>query len=306
MSDINDIIIIGGGPAGLTAGLYAARARLKTMLIERAVLGGQIVNSERVENYPGFPDGISGFDLIELMRRQAERFELGIRYAEVLGIELRDADKVVKTSDGDHVARAVIIAGGAKLQRLGVPGEERLVGRGVSYCATCDGPFFKGQAVAVIGGGDSAIEEALVLARFASVVYVIHRRNQLRASKILQERAFGNPQIEFIWDTVVEQILGDDRLTGITIRNIKTGEVSDLSVSGTFVYVGQRPNSGFLGGAVPLDEQGRILTDERLQTGVKGLFAAGDIRHNSPRQVITAAGDGATAAVFAERFLLGQ
>ena len=306
MSNTYDVIIIGGGPAGLSAGLYTSRARLKTLLIEKAIVGGQITNAERVENYPGFPDGISGFDLGELMRRQAESFGLEINYAEALGIELRDSEKVVKTSDGDYIGRAVIVAGGATLQRLGVPGEEKLTGRGVSYCATCDGPFFKDRVVAAVGGGDSAVEEGLLLTRFASRVIVIHRRDQLRASKILQERAFANKKMEFLWDSLVEDIQGENKVTMIKIRNVKTGQTTALEVSAVFIYVGQRPNTDYLKGLVPLDEKGCIIINERMETQIKGIFAAGDIRQNSPRQVITAAGDGVTAALSSEKFLGGQ
>ena len=306
MSNTYDVIIIGGGPAGLSAGLYTSRARLKTLLIEKAIVGGQITNAERVENYPGFPDGISGFDLGELMRRQAESFGLEINYAEALGIELRDSEKVVKTSDGDYIGRAVIVAGGATLQRLGVPGEEKLTGRGVSYCATCDGPFFKDRVVAAVGGGDSAVEEGLLLTRFASRVIVIHRRHQLRASKILQERAFANKKMEFLWDSLVEGIQGENKVTMIKIRNVKTGQTTALEVSAVFIYVGQRPNTDYLKGLVPLDEKGCIIINERMETQIKGIFAAGDIRQNSPRQVITAAGDGVTAALSSEKFLGGQ
>jgi len=306
MSNTYDVIIIGGGPAGLSAGLYTSRARLKTLLIEKAIVGGQITNAERVENYPGFPDGISGFDLGELMRRQAESFGLEIKYAAALGIELRGSEKVVKTSDGDYIGRAVIIAGGATLQRLGVPGEEKLTGRGVSYCATCDGPFFKDRVVAAVGGGDSAVEEGLLLTRFASRVILIHRRHQLRASKILQERAFANKKMEFLWDSVVEDIQGANKVTTIKIRNVKTGQTTALEVSAVFIYVGQRPNTDYLKGLVPLDEKGCIIINERMETKIKGIFAAGDIRQNSPRQVITAAGDGVTAALSSEKFLGGQ
>jgi len=306
MSNTYDVIIIGGGPAGLSAGLYTSRARLKTLLIEKAIVGGQITNAERVENYPGFPDGISGFELGELMRRQAESFGLEINYAEALGIELRGSEKVVKTSDGDYIGRAVIVAGGATLQRLGVPGEEKLTGKGVSYCATCDGPFFKDRVVATVGGGDSAVEEGLLLTRFASRVIVIHRRDQLRASRILQERAFANKKMEFLWDSVVEDIQGENKITTIKIRNVKTGQTTALEVSAVFIYVGQRPNTDYLKGLVPLDEKGCIIINERMETQIKGIFAAGDIRQNSPRQVITAAGDGVTAALSSEKFLGGQ
>jgi thioredoxin reductase (NADPH) len=306
MSNTYDVTIIGGGPAGLSAGLYTSRARLKTLLIEKAIVGGQITNAERVENYPGFPDGISGFELGELMRRQAESFGLEIKYAEALGLELRGSEKVVKTSDGDYIGRAVIIAGGATLQRLNVPGEEKLTGRGVSYCATCDGPFFKDRVVAAVGGGDSAVEEGLLLTRFASRVILIHRRDQLRASKILQERALANQKMEFLWDSVVEDIQGENKVTTIRVRNVKTGRTTALEVSAVFIYVGQRPNTDYLRGLVPLDEKGCIIINERMETKIKGIFAAGDIRQNSPRQVITAAGDGVTAALSSEKFLGGQ
>ena len=306
MSVTYDVIIIGGGPAGLSAGLYASRAAFKTLLLEKSILGGQITNSEHVENYPGFPDGVSGFDLGELMRAQAEKFGLEIRYTEVQSVDLSGSIKKLSTTEGEYQAKAVIIAAGAALQRLGVPGEEKLTGRGVSYCATCDGPFFKERVVAVIGGGDSAIEEALVLTKFASKVIVIHRRDQLRASKILQQRAFSNKKIEFLWDTVADEILGNDKVTGLKVRNVKDGRVSTLEASAVFIYVGQLPNTDYLKRTIPLNEKGNIITNDRMETEVKGVFAAGDIRHNSSRQVITAAGDGATAALSAEKYLNEQ
>jgi len=306
MSSDYDVIIIGGGPAGLSAGLYTSRAGLKTLLIEKGIMGGQITSAEMVENYPGFPDGISGFDLSDNMYRQASRFGIGIVSCEVTGVDLGERNKVIKTGEGDYTARAVIIAGGAELQRLGVPGEEFLTGKGVSYCATCDGAFFRDKAMAVIGGGDSAVEEAILLTRFASKVIIIHRRDQLRASKIAQQRAFANEKIEFVWDTVVEGIIGDERVTGLNVRNVKTNEISTIEVSAAFIYVGQKPNTGYLNGTVPLDEEGRVITNERMETEVSGVFAAGDIRHHSARQVITAAGDGATAALSAERYLIQQ
>lgn len=303
MSSAYDVIIIGGGPAGLSAGLYTSRAGLKTLLVEKGMVGGQITNAELVENYPGFPDGISGFDLGDSIHRQATRFGLETVSADVTGVEFGGLEKLIKTSEGDYTARAVIIAGGAALQRLGVPGEEDLTGRGVSYCATCDGAFFRDKAVAVIGGGDSAVEEALLLTRFVSKVLIIHRRDQLRASKIVQERAFANDKIEFMWDTVVDGITGDDRVTGLNVRNVKTNQTSTIEVAAAFIYVGQRPNTEYLKGIIPLDEEGRIITNERMETEVSGVFAAGDIRKHSARQVITAAGDGATAALSAEKYL---
>jgi len=306
MSSDFDVIIIGGGPAGLSAGLYTSRAGFKTLLIEKAMIGGQITNAELVENYPGFTDGISGFDLSDSIHRQATKFGLDTVSAEVTGVELGERNKLVQTSEGDYTARAVIIAGGAELQRLGVPREEEMTGKGVSYCATCDGAFFRDKAVAVIGGGDSAVEEAILLTRFASKVIVIHRRDQLRASQTAQRRAFANDKIEFVWDTVVDSITGDDRVTGLDLRNVKTNQTSTIEVSAAFIYVGQRPNTGYLEGILPLDEEGRIVTNESMETEVSGVFAAGDIRKNSARQVITAAGDGATAALSAEKYLSGQ
>jgi len=302
----SDVIIIGGGPAGLSAGLYASRARLRTLLIEKGILGGQITNAALVENYPGFPNGISGHELGELMHRQAIKYGLETLAAKALGIDVREHEKVIETTEGEYTAKAVILAGGAELKRLGVPGEERLSGKGVSYCATCDGPLFKEQVVAVIGGGDSAVEEGMLLTRFTSKVILIHRRDQLRASRLLQERAFTNKKMAFLWDTVVEEILGDERVTGLSVRNVKTGMTSTLEVSAAFVYVGQRPNTDYLGGLIPLDEQERIPTDQRMETEIRGLFAAGDIRKNSSQQAIAAAGEGATAALAAEKFLSEQ
>lgn len=301
-----DVIIIGGGPAGLSAGLYAARASLSTLLIEKGILGGQIANVEHVENYPGFPEGISGFQLGQAMHQQATKYGLETVAAEVTAIELGKKGKVVKTTEGEYLAKVLIMATGAEPNRLGVPGEERLLGHGVSYCATCDGPLFRDKVVAVIGGGDSAVEEALILTRFASRVILIHRRDQLRAAKLFQQRAFANQKMEFLWDTVVEEILGDDKVKGLSLRNVKTGERSTLEVSGVFIYVGLHPNTEFLRGLLRLDAQGHIVTNEEMQTEVAGIFAAGDIRQNSPRQVITAAGDGATASLSAEKFLSEQ
>ena len=306
MARVYDVIIIGGGPAGLSAGLYASRARLSTLLIEKAIFGGQIANAAHVENYPGFPDGISGLELSELMYQQAMKYGLQTLSAAVTAIELSANGKVVRTSEGEYLAKAVIIAGGAEPNRLGVPGEERLLGKGVSYCATCDGPLFRDQVVAVVGGGDSAVEEALVLTRFASKVILIHRRDQLRASRLHQERAFANEKMEFLWDTVVEEILGQDKVEGLSLRNVKTGERSTLKVSGGFIYVGLHPNTEFVKGLISLDSEGHIPTNEEMETEIAGIFAAGDIRQNSPRQAITAAGDGATAALSAERFLNEQ
>lgn len=298
-----DVLIIGGGPAGLSAGIYASRARLRTMLIEKGMFGGLIANAELVENYPGFPEGISGFDIGERMYQQASRFGLETLSAEVTGADLLNETKAIRTTEGDFSARAVIIASGAERRRLGVPGEDIFINRGVSYCATCDGALFRDRTVAVVGGGDSAVEEAIFLTRFASKVFIIHRRNQLRASKTAQERALSHKKIDPVWNTVVEEIKGINKVSELIVRNVKTGEVSQIHAEGVFVYVGQIPNTGFLEGQIPLDREGYIITDDRMGTQIKGIYAAGDIRKNSSRQVITAAGDGATAAISAEKFL---
>lgn len=305
MDERYELIIIGGGPAGLTAGLYASRARLSTLLIEKGIMGGQITNAELVENYPGFPQGISGFELGQLMHQQATKYGLETFIAEVSGVEFAEAIKVIHTSEGTYQAKAVIIAGGSEHGKLGIPGEERLLGKGVSYCATCDGALFRDQRVAVLGGGDAAITEALFLTRFASKVMVIHRRDQLRASKILQEKAFASPKIDFFWDTVVEEIIGDGEVRELRLRNVKNGKRFTLAASGVFIYVGLKPNTDYLKDILPLDEAGHILVNPLMETKIPGVFAAGDICHNSARQAITAAGSGATAALSAERFIRG-
>lgn len=300
-----DLIIIGGGPAGLTAGLYAARGRLTTLLIEKGVIGGQITNAALVENFPGFPQGISGFELGQLLHQQATKYGLETISAEVTGVEFDKATKVVRTGQGEYRAKAVIIAGGSELRKLGVPGEERLLGRGVSYCATCDGAFFRDKMVAVLGGGDAAITEAIHLTNFASKVTVVHRRDELRASKILQEKAFADPKMDFLWDSVVEEIIGDDLVEGLKVRNVKSGENSTLEASGVFIYVGLKPNTDYLKDILKLDDKGHILVNTMMETGLEGVFAAGDVRHDSARQAVTATGDGATAALSAERFVRG-
>ena len=298
-----EVIIVGGGPAGLTAGIYTARARLRSLLIEKGLVGGQIINAERLDNYPGFPEGISGFELGELMHQQATKYGLETIIAEVTGIKLQDKQKVVETTDGNFVARAVIIAGGSRRQKLGIPGEEEFTGQGVSYCATCDAAFFRELPIAVVGGGNAAITEALHLAKFASRVTVIHRRDQLRATRMLQEKAFSEPKMEFLWNTVVEKIEGGDLVNRIKLRQVKTGEESTLDISGIFISVGLSPNTDYLKGILPLDDHGAIITSNTMETEIAGIFAAGDIRQNSVRQAIAAAGDGATAAINAEKFL---
>ena len=297
-----EVIIIGGGPGGLTAGLYASRAGLKTLLVERGLFGGQIVNAQHVENYPGFPDGISGFDLASLMHRQATKYGLETVTAEVTGLK-RGRTCDVLTSDGDFEAEAIIIASGSEYTKLGVSGEEKLVGRGVSYCATCDGFLFRDREVAVVGGGDTAITDALELSQHASQVYVIHRRDQLRAGQVLQQRAFADPKMKFIWDTIVEDITGEETVSGLKLRNVKSGEISTLRMDGVFVAVGLKPNSQCCADVVDSDETGHIITDELMATSVPGIFAIGDIRRNSVRQVSSAVGDGATAAISAFKYL---
>ena len=298
-----DVIIIGGGPAGLSAGIYTSRARLNSLLIERGVVGGQIADAEMVENYAGFAEGVSGVELGQLMQRQAAKYGLNITIAEVTGLELKKDKKVVKTTKGDFTAKAVIIASGSERGKLGAPGERELTGKGVSYCATCDAPFFKEKPVAVVGGGDVAITEALHLAKFSSKVILIHRRDRLRATRILEERARAEPKIEFLWDTVVEKIEGEDVVKKLILRQVKTGKKSTLDVAGVFIATGFKPNTDYLKGFLPLDKTGFIKTNDRMETKIPGIFAIGDIRLNSARQAITAAGDGATAAVFAEIFI---
>jgi len=300
-----DVIIIGGGPAGLSAGIYTSRACLSSLLIEKGAIGGMIINAKLVENYPGFTDGISGIDLTEAMHRQATMFGLETVAAEVTGVMVDGKNKVVKTSQGDFTAKAVIIAGGSERQKLGVPGEAEYTGKGVSYCATCDGAFFRDKVVAVVGGGNAAVTEALELTKFASKIIVIHRRNELRATKVVQEKAFAEKKIGFLWDSAVETIMGNTFVNKIRVRNLKTGNQSILSVDGVFVNVGSQPSTGYLKGVLALDANGAIVINDRMETSVPGIFAAGDIRSNSIRQVIGAAGDGAMAAVNAGKYISG-
>ena len=299
-----DVVIVGGGPAGLSAGIYTARARLNGLLVERGVVGGQIINTEWVENYPGI-ESVGGIGLTEIMHKQAAKFGLETVIAEVTGIEIIDDRKLVKTTKGDFIANAVIITGGSERQKLGIPGEAEYTGKGVSYCATCDGAFFRDKPVAVVGGGNAAITEALELTKFASKITVIHRRDELRATKILQEKAFAEPKIEVLWDTVIDEITGETFVGKLKVHNVKTDEKSDLDVSGVFMAVGFKPNTGYLEGVVKLDSIGSVVVSDKMETGVPGIYAAGDIRSNSIRQVIAAAGDGAVAAVNVERYISG-
>lgn len=298
-----DVVIVGGGPGGLTAGLYTARAGLNSLLLDKGIFGGQITYAEHVENFTGFPDGISGMDLGEKMHLQAKKQGLNTLNAEVIGLEIQGILKIVKTTEGDFTGKTVILAGGALKRKLGAEGEGRLLGRGVSYCAVCDGAFFQGRRLAVIGGGDTAITEALHLTHFASKVTIIHRRDQLRATRVLQEKVKLDPKIDFIWDSAVTAIEGVDNVERIKLQNVKTGQISEKEVDGVFVAVGTLPDTEYLKNIVPLDDQGYIITNEKMETPVPGVLAAGDIRHNSARQAITAAGDGATAAVYAQKYL---
>ena len=300
---MHDLIIIGAGPAGLTAGLYAARGRLNALLLERLAPGGQVLTTDWVENYPGFPEGISGFELMEKMKTQAEHFDLPIRMEEVIELELRPEKKVVITHKERLEAKALILTLGATPKKLGIEGEELLIGKGVSYCATCDGPFYRDQEVAVIGGGDTALEEALFLTRFAGRIHLAHRRDKLRAVKLLQDRAMAEEKIEFIWDTVPVRILGERGVEGIELKNVKTGEIARKEVQGVFVFIGTQPNTDVINGMVKQNENGFVITDEKMETSIPGVFAAGDIRSKVLRQVSTAVGDGANAAFFAERFI---
>lgn len=297
-----EVIIIGGGPAGLTAGLYTSRAGLKSLLIERGIFGGQLVNATLVENYPGFPQGISGLELGSLMHQQAIKYGLEVVTAETTGLA-QGQPYSVSTTEGSLEAEAIIIAAGSEYRKLGVIGEERLAGHGVSYCATCDGFLFRDREVAVVGGGDTAITDALELSRHAKKVYVIHRRDQLRAGQVLQQRAFAQPRLEFIWSTVVEEVLGDKVVEELKLRNVKTGQQSNLKVNGVFVAVGLMPNSQQFFNILELDDAGYVITDETMVTSAPGIFAAGDIRRNSARQVAAAVGDGATAAMSAFKYI---
>jgi thioredoxin reductase (NADPH) len=304
MSEIYDMIIVGGGPAGLTAGLYAARARLKTILLEQMGFGGQLLTYEKVENYPGFPEGVSAFGLGELISAQALRFGLETRNAEVVSLELEESVKTVRLANGTLRARSIIIASGASPNKLGVKGETEFTGRGVSYCAVCDAPFYRGQEVAVVGGGDTAIEEALYLTKFARRVHVIHRRERLRATEVIQESARENGAITFLLNTVVSSIEGDPTgVQGLLLRDAAGGVESRLDVSGIFVFVGLQPNTGFIPLCVKRDALGFLSTDQEMATSVPGVFAAGDVRVKELRQIVTAVGDGATAAFSAGKYV---
>ena len=298
-----DIAIIGGGPTGLAAGLYAGRALRTTVLWERLMIGGQIASAGLVENYPGFADGLEGVDLALRMHAQAERFGVETKYEAVTDLRRDGSCYVLESASGAYRATAVIVTAGGEPNKLGVPGETEFTGRGVWYCATCDAAFFPNLPVAVVGGGDAALDEALFTTRYASKVYVIHRRDRLRASKTLQERAAAEPKIEFIWDTVVERVHGDEAVASLGLRHVRSGEASELAVSALFIFIGQTPNSGLLAELVPLDAGGHAYVNLRMETELPGLYAAGDVRIDAAKQVVSASGDGATAAIAADHYI---
>ena len=297
-----EVIIIGGGPAGLTAGLYTSRSRFSTLLIESGLFGGQMITTDLIENYPGFPEGITGSELGRLMEEQAKRFGMETVAEEVTEVSLQGDRKAVKTHGANYLCEALIICTGAEYRKLGIPGEKEFMGKGVSFCSTCDGAFFKNSRIVVVGGGDSALTEAIFLTKFAKEVTIIHRRDALRGTKIYQERTFANPKIKFLWNSIVEEIKGDKTVQSILVKNVKTNEVKVFETEGVFLFVGLSPRTEFLKGLVKADEGGYLVTDEKCETSLKGIFAAGDCRKHLLRQIATAVGDGATAAFAVEKY----
>jgi thioredoxin reductase (NADPH) len=300
---VYDVIIIGGGPSGLTAGLYCSRAMLKTMLLERAGCGGQTASADFIENYPAIEEGIAGFELAMKIEAQAKKFGLEVVYEEARIVTDEGSIKTVLTADKSYKCKTVIISSGADHRHLGVPSETEFIGKGVSYCATCDGPFYKDKRVMVVGGGDSAVQEALFLTRFASKVIVAHRRDKLRATAILQQRALANPKIELLFETTVTSIDGVDKVQSVALKNVKTNAISSLPVDGVFIYVGLSPNTDFVRDVISLDPSGYVITDDHMKTSVNGIYACGDVRKKLLRQVVTATGDGATAAFAAQEYI---
>ena len=303
----NKVLIIGSGPAGLTAALYAARANLEPLVVRGLQPGGLIATTNEVENYPGFVDGVGGYDLAENMEKQAARFGAQSMDTLITGIDASQRPFVLSTDSGETLtADTIIVSTGASPRKLGVPGEDRLANRGVSYCATCDGFFFKKKVVVVVGGGNSALDEGLFLTRYVDELIIVHRRDELRADPILQERAFSNEKMRFIWDSTVDEVLGDEKVSGVKLRNLKTGETSELAVEGVFPYIGHLPNSKVFAGLLTLDENGYIVADARQRTNIEGIFAAGDVVDHVYRQAITAAGEGCKAAMEATWYLSEQ
>ncbi|HHU31322.1 MAG: thioredoxin-disulfide reductase [Zhaonellaceae bacterium] len=298
-----DVIIIGGGPAGLTAGLYCARGGMKSLLIEMGMPGGQAANTDLIENYPGFPQGVSGIELMQKFMEHALNFGLEIKMAVAQSLDLKANPKKIITSEGTFLAKTVIIASGAVPRPLNVPGEERFRGVGVSYCAVCDGAFFRDKKVVVVGGGDSALEEANYLTKFAKEVVIIHRRDAFRAINVYQNRVKANPKISFLLDTVVEEIKGESKVEKVVVKNVKSGEIKEVATDGVFIFVGTVPNTDYLQGQITLDDRGYVVTNAELGCSIPGVFAAGDVRQKTLRQVSTAVGDGAVAAMSAERYI---
>ncbi len=298
-----DVIIIGGGPAGLTAGIYTTRAGVKTLLIEKLIIGGQVNLTDWVENYPGFPKGIAGPVLMQSIYEQAQNFGLQIITSKVIGLLNCKNEKIVKTQEKDYKALTVIIAAGAQPQKLGVRGEDKLIGKGVSYCATCDGPLFRDKNVIVVGGGDTAIEEAIFLTKFANKVTLVHRRDKLRASKIGQEKAFANQNLNFILDSIVQEIVGEKKVEKIKIKNLRTNEEKIVNTDGIFIFTGTKPDTEFIQGIIEMDEKGYIITDENMLSSCEGVYACGDVRKKLLRQIVTACGEGATAGFAASQYI---
>ncbi|MCM8783963.1 MAG: thioredoxin-disulfide reductase [Candidatus Omnitrophica bacterium] len=302
--DIYDLIIIGGGPAGLSCAIYAGRARLRTLVLEKTSFGGQLLFTQRIENYPGFSEPVSSYVFAEEMKKQAEKFGAEFKEAEVIEIDIKGKEKIITTQE-EQIYRsfAVVVAAGTRYKELGVPGELELLGKGVSYCGTCDGPLFQHKEIAVVGGGDTALEETIFLSRFAKKIFLIHRRDRLRGAKILQEKIFALQNLEVHWDTVVLKIEGGERVKGIKVKNLRSEKEDFIACEGVFIFVGLKPQTEFVKGMLKLDEQGFVVTDEKLQTSQEGIFACGDVRKNNLKQVVNACAEGALAAISAEKYI---
>ena len=299
-----DVVVLGGGPAGLTASIYASRARLSTLLVEKAAPGGQLVKCETIENYPGYTHASSGWELCSGMQQQAEKFGTEMKMAEVTSLDLEGPEKVLHTADGDEIrSKTVVLSLGANPRRLGIPGETEFLGRGVSYCAVCDAAFFQDKKLAVVGGGDTAVEDSVFLTKYASSVTIVHRRDQLRATRIIQERALSNPVIKVQWNSVVKHIGGSDGVEHLVLENVLTKKETRMPVDGVFILIGLDPNTKIIRDQIELDKDGYILTDENMQTNIPGVFAAGDVRQKLLRQIVTACADGAIAASAAEKYI---
>ncbi len=307
-AETKQVVVIGGGPAGYTAALYAARANLSPVVLTGSTVGGQLSLTSEIENFPGFPESLGGMDLMDRMREQAERFGAEMKYEEVVSVDFEPGAHRIRTDRSEYTAKTAVISTGSSPRLLNVPGEDTFFGRGVSTCATCDGAFYRDRKVAVVGGGDSAMEEGLFLTRFASQVWIIHRRNELRASRIMQERALEHPKIAFQWGSVVDEVLGDETagVTGVRVQELETDRVRVLDAEGLFIAIGHTPNTGLFRDKIDLDEQGYILTDRRQRTSVPGVFAGGDVQDHVYRQAITAAGTGCAAAMEAEKYIAGN